>query len=154
MKLQQPNIRRLCTQTTQNWLFYICLIFLSCSQHGFTNFELLLHWYESWNFLIFLDKSVCLILFSSKQTRLRLFFHNGLKNGSTKILASNQCKSSKYWWEVWILGRGRKKPNVLSSVKPSKISRASLTSQTNWNFEKLIRTLTLCGSYDLLFAHM
>ena len=27
-------------------------------------------------------------------------------------IASNQCKSSKYWWEVWILGRGCKTPNV------------------------------------------
>ena len=36
---------------------------------------------------------------------------NGLKTASEKILkiASNQCKSSKYWWEVWILGRGYKK---------------------------------------------
>ena len=24
-------------------------------------------------------------------------------------IASNQCKYSKYWWEVWILGRGLKK---------------------------------------------
>ena len=42
---------------------------------------------------------------------------NGLKNGSPKSLkiASNQCKSSKYWWKVWILGRVCKKPNVLSS---------------------------------------
>ena len=24
-------------------------------------------------------------------------------------IASNQCKSYKYWWEVWILGRGCKK---------------------------------------------
>ena len=32
-----------------------------------------------------------------------------LKNSSTIFflkIASNQCKSSKYWWEVWILGRG------------------------------------------------
>ena len=33
------------------------------------------------------------------------------KTAESKFLkiASNQCKSSKYWWEVWILGRGRKK---------------------------------------------
>ena len=30
-------------------------------------------------------------------------------------IASNQCKSSKYWWEVWISERGCKKPNFLSS---------------------------------------
>ena len=29
---------------------------------------------------------------------------NGLKNGLTK----NWYKSAKYWWEVWILGRGFK----------------------------------------------
>ena len=36
------------------------------------------------------------------------------KTAQPKILkiASNQCKS---WLELWILGRGRKKPNVLSS---------------------------------------
>ena len=42
---------------------------------------------------------------------------NGLKNGTHKYLKiANYSKSSKYWWEVWILGRGRKK-NVLSIEK-------------------------------------
>ena len=30
-------------------------------------------------------------------------------------IASNQSKSSKYWWEVWMLGIGLKKQNTLSS---------------------------------------
>ena len=38
----------------------------------------------------------------------------------TLKIASNQCKSSKYWWEVWILERDHKKnPNVHSSKKQS-----------------------------------
>ena len=47
-----------------------------------------------------------------------LLWPQWLKNSSTIFflkIASNQCKSSKYWWEVWMLGRGRKKLNVLSS---------------------------------------
>ena len=29
-------------------------------------------------------------------------------------ISSNQCKSSKYWWDIWILGRGSKKTAVRS----------------------------------------
>ena len=41
-------------------------------------------------------------------------------------IASNQCKSSKYWWEVWILGRRRKKNQTSSAVKSDHFRMKSL----------------------------
>ena len=54
-------------------------------------------------------------------------------------VASNQCICSKDWWELWIVGRDRKKPKVLSSEECSLVPCLYVfryLCQTLWLVEK------------------
>ena len=48
-------------------------------------------------------------------------------------IVSTKCKSSKYWWDIWILGRGCKK-NQMSSVVRSEYSKL----RPLWNMQSSI----------------
>ena len=61
-------------------------------------------------------------------------------------IASNQCKSSKYWWEVWTLGRGRKKtkrPQQLGAGAQKELFIVKIGQIRNNIYQILFRFLRL-----------
>ena len=84
-----------------------------------------------------------------------------LNNNTCKYfqIASNQCKSSKYWWNVWILGRGHK--NQTSSEVRSVFMIEHLlikihfsTGVDNWNAkpEVILHYFKLCWNKETFFS--